>query len=79
MTDAPPLRARSVDAELEMDVREAVRHLPPNYRCVIRLYYAAEVPIAQIADMLGKPEGTVRRWLSEAYTVLRKTLGPLED
>lgn len=79
LADAHPLRARAVDTELHMDVREAVRQLPHNHRCVIRLYYAAQVPIAQIADMLGKPEGTVRRWLSEAYTMLRKTLGPLED
>ncbi len=67
---------KGVDRETIMDITEAVEDLPVVHRSVIQLYYAAGYTTPEIARMLGKPEGTIRRLLSEAYKMLRAFLGP---
>ena len=66
-----------IDKETVMDIIQAVEQLPINQRSVIQLYYAGGYTTPQIAKMIGRPEGTVRRFLSEAYKTLRTSLGPL--
>ncbi len=54
---------------------EAVRRLPTRPGTVVALYYAADHTVAEVASILGVPEGTVRSDLTRARQVLAKELG----
>lgn len=73
-TDAgpEPLVSRNEDV---VKLREAVRRLPVDSRSIIILYYLDECSIADIAAMLGIPEGTVKSRLFAARTLLRRMMG----
>lgn len=49
----------------------AVRRLPDRQRQVMALHYAGDRPVAEIAQILGVPEGTVRSDLTRARAVLQ--------
>jgi RNA polymerase sigma factor (sigma-70 family) len=50
---------------------EAISHLPPEQRELLRLRYVQELRLTQIATVLEKPEGTVRKMLSRTLRRLR--------
>ncbi len=56
------------------ELRQAVLRMPPNYRAVISMYYWEGMAYSEIAMALGKPEGTVKGWLSRAKYQLRKEI-----
>ena len=58
-------------AEALMDLEGALARLGETHRLVILLHYAEEASTDEIAALLGRPPGTVRRLLSEAYRLLR--------
>lgn len=59
----------------EHPVREAVRKLPPKYRVVIHLYYFEERSVAEIAQLTGQKESTVKSQMRRARNMLKKILG----
>lgn len=59
-------------------VREAISNLPDKYRDVIILYQFEELPIAQVAEILGIPEGTVKTHLHRARHALATALSGVE-
>ncbi len=48
---------------------------PPNYAEAAHLFYLEGLTIRQIAVRLGKPEGTIKRWLSHTRSFVRSRLG----
>lgn len=54
---------------------QAIHRLPTRPRSVVALYYVGEHSVAEVASILGVPEGTVRSDLSRARVVLRAELG----
>lgn len=48
----------------------AVEQLPRRYRDIVLLYYFADLPLAQVAAAVHRPEGTVKRQLAEARSQL---------
>jgi len=52
----------------------AVRALPARPRIAVTLYYAGDRTTAEVASILGVPEGTVRSDLSRARMALAKEL-----
>jgi RNA polymerase sigma-70 factor (ECF subfamily) len=54
---------------------DAVRRLPAPLRDVVLLHYWADLPVAEVARLLRRPEGTVKRRLYEARRALAVTLG----
>ncbi len=68
------LRAPEADVEGKMDMARAVGKLPPEHQAIVRLYYVEGYRTPEIARLLGMPEGTVRRRLSESYRMLRLIL-----
>lgn len=58
------------------EVREAVDALPESLRLVVMLYYFEDCDIAQTAQLLGVPEGTVKSRLARARAKLK---GVLDD
>ena len=60
--------------ELSLDLRWAIDHLPDTHRLVILLHYAEGATTDEIARIVGRPPGTVRRILSESYRLMRPYL-----
>ena len=53
---------------------DAVRDLPDRQRAAVALYYLDDHSIAEVADVLGIAEGTVKSSLSQARKTLARTL-----
>lgn len=51
-------------------VRDLVDRLPERLRVVVLLHYYADLPVAEIAHVLHRPVGTVKRRLLEARAAL---------
>lgn len=50
---------------------QALEHLSPDQRELVRLRYAQELRLTQIATLMGKSEGTVRKMLSRTLRRLK--------
>ena len=68
--------ARAVDLEEGELVRRAVMQLPEMYRAVVVLRHYEDLKLAQIAEILEIPEGTVNSRMAEALVRLSRMLEP---
>ena len=64
--------------EEESDLDEVLKKLPEKYRIVIHLFYYEELSIAEISEMLGEKESTVRTQLTRARRQLKHLLKGVE-
>lgn len=55
-------------------LRDALEQLSPEHREVVWLCYFEELPLADIAEVVGCPENTVKTRLFHARRLLRRTL-----
>ncbi len=60
--------------EVRPDVVSAVAALPPQQRAAVYLAYWRDLPVAEIADLMGCRPGTVKRYLHLARNRLKETL-----
>ena len=60
---------------VDTTVHDAVGKLPEPMRTVVRLYYFADLAVPDVAAAVRRPEGTVKRLLSEARAKLAVALG----
>ena len=60
-----------------MDLAEALASLSPRQRTCIVLRYYEDLPIAEIAGLLGFTVGTAKRYLFDGVRALEARLGPL--
>lgn len=60
--------------ELIEEVREAITRLPENQREALVLRMYDDMPYAEIGEVLGSPEGTVKYWVHEAVNTLARYL-----
>lgn len=60
--------------EKSEQIRAAIDGLPPLQRAALVLYYSGEFTTNEVASMLKKPSGSVRRLLADAYKSLRRLL-----
>src|SRR5262245_66436788 len=70
--------ARLVEPEPEpdrTDLRDALTQIPPQFREVIVLHYLADLPVDEVAEVLGVPVGTVKSRLSRGRAALADHLG----
>jgi len=63
--------SRPIDGAGAIAVRAAVARLPERQRKVVILRYFCDLPVAEVADVLGCPEGTVKSLTSQAVAGLR--------
>jgi RNA polymerase sigma-70 factor (ECF subfamily) len=66
---------RTPDLDAGLDVRAALRELPPREQVCIVLRFFDDLTVPQVAARLGLAEGTVKRYLADA----RARLLPLLD
>lgn len=64
--------------ELRRTVLEAVMKLPEKYRIPVHLFYFEDMPTAQIAQVTGTRESTVRSQLTRARKMLENLLKGVE-
>jgi RNA polymerase sigma-70 factor (ECF subfamily) len=62
-----------VDA-VDPELGDALQHLRPEHRAALLLSAVDGYTQAEIAEMLGVPDGTVASWLSRTKAQLRKAL-----
>jgi RNA polymerase sigma-70 factor (ECF subfamily) len=63
-------RARRGSSEPHADLRDLVDQLPERLRTPTLLHYYADLPTAEVARLLRRPPGTIRRRLAEARHLL---------
>ena len=59
-------------------LRRQVEALPDKQRQAVTLYYLEERPVAEVAEMMGLPENTVKTHLHRARASLALALGEVE-
>ncbi len=57
-------------------LHQAIRELPPEYQACVTLKYLEDLGIAEIAQSLQVPPGTVKTWLFRAREILVQKLKP---
>ena len=60
-------------------MRMLVQSLPERMRGPALLYYYADLPVREVAALLGRKEGTVKADLHAARELLRAKLGEHHD
>jgi RNA polymerase sigma factor (sigma-70 family) len=70
---APP-KAALVLSEPDWDVVQAVAKLPARQRAAVFLRYWEDLPVVEVADLMGARAGTIKRYLHLARGSLKGTL-----
>lgn len=65
---------RLLAAERERAVRSALSRVPQPYQTALRSYYWLELPVAEIAELLGVAPGTVKSYLHRGRARLARLL-----
>jgi RNA polymerase sigma factor (sigma-70 family) len=74
VSDGVDLEAAYGEQETVRHLRAAIEQLAPLPRTVLTLYHLEEVPIPEIAQITGVPEGTIKSHLFRARARLRELL-----
>jgi RNA polymerase sigma-70 factor (ECF subfamily) len=77
----PPPAVPSVSVSVSVETLalvQALRMLPVRQRQAIVLHYLVDLPVAEIAQVLGVPQGTVKSLLARGRRALAAELGESE-
>jgi RNA polymerase sigma factor (sigma-70 family) len=75
LADTTPLPEDIAErADLQQILAGAIAALPPKYREVVTLRYAADLSFAEIGEVLGIPEATAKTHFHRAKPLLRAAL-----
>jgi RNA polymerase sigma-70 factor (ECF subfamily) len=67
--------AKEDDPATRHDVQKALAALPVRQRQALLLHYVVGLPVAEVAQEMGAPEGTVKSWLFRGRQALQLSLG----
>jgi RNA polymerase sigma factor (sigma-70 family) len=71
----PPERASAEDISGSLEVRDALRRLPPRIRAAVVLHHMTGLSVADCVEVLGVSENTVKTQLKRGLALLREDLG----
>ncbi len=75
MPDTDPLPEELAERrDLQACLQQAIGALPPKFRAVVLLRYAAQLSYAEISQVLQMPEATAKTYFQRAKPLLRATL-----
>ncbi|MFK3984576.1 RNA polymerase sigma factor [Micromonospora sp. NPDC050397] len=78
--DRPVLRlVEAAPGPERTDLREAMADLPVGYREVLVLHYFADLPVDEVAEVLGVAVGTVKSRLHRGRAAIAARLGDYRD
>ena len=69
-----PVAATGPEVEQRMLLRAALRELPRRQRTVLVLRFLCDLPVLEVAQLLGLAEGTVKAHTSKGLDALRRRL-----
>lgn len=72
--EAPPPSSSSSSGSDAEALRLALASLPDELQEAITLHHLQDVPVIEVARLLGAPEGTVKSWLWRGRALLRERL-----
>jgi len=72
LTIADPVADDVADEEIEAYVVKLIETLPVQYKTVITLYHLEHKNYAEIGEITGMPEGTVKNYLFRARQLLKE-------
>ena len=72
-------RRRTVEAEANLEWKEALRGLDEKYRLIVVLFYAEGLRTAEIGKLLQLPDSTVRTRLARGREQLAKYYAETEE
>jgi RNA polymerase sigma factor (sigma-70 family) len=73
--DTDPLPEEMAERrDVQACLQQAIGALPPKFRAVVLLRYAAQFSYAEISQVLQMPEGTAKTYFQRAKPLLRATL-----
>jgi RNA polymerase sigma factor (sigma-70 family) len=64
-----------LDGPVDVDLLRAVRTLPPKQRAAVVLFYFDDLPLAEVADVVGCSQATARVHVKQARARLADLLG----
>jgi len=80
MQDKSPLPDEVVERrDVQEILLKAIRALPPKFRAVVLLRYAAQLSYAEIGRVLTMPEATAKTYFQRAKPLLQGGLGSLRN
>lgn len=62
-----------INADIEL-VKSAIQNLKKDYQDVLIWHYLDDVPVPEIANIMGKPEGTIRVMLHRGLKEVRENM-----
>lgn len=71
------IEAQASDSMRHDAIVEAIDRLPAKYQRILWMRHYKHMDVAEIAEELGTPEGTVKSWLFRARAMLKKDLQPV--
>lgn len=74
--DTPEAATAPPDQDMQLDLREALKGLPPRQRAVVVLRFYCDLSVEQTADALDCSSGTVKSQTSRGLASLRHALRP---
>lgn len=60
-------------------LRQAIRQLPQQHRSLLQMFYIDQMPLSEIAEVLGIPLGTVKSRLHGIRQELKTTIERIEE
>ncbi len=60
-------------------VKQAIGNLKEDYQAVVIWHYLDDLSVPEIANVMEKPEGTIRVMLHRALKALKKELGSIQE
>lgn len=73
--DLLPEEGQEEDRDLSLDVRRALAALGENDRLILTLYYLNDIPVKEIAKLLGITEGAAKMRLYHGRKKFKETFG----
>ncbi|GAB3867888.1 SigE family RNA polymerase sigma factor [Dactylosporangium cerinum] len=75
LPDRPAVTGQPADERLE--IRAALKKLPPKQQAVLVLRFLCDLPVDEVAELVGCSPGTVKSQTSDGLAKLRRQLGAL--
>jgi RNA polymerase sigma-70 factor, ECF subfamily len=70
----PERASAESDVQRQLEMAEAIERLPETYRTILHLYYWQQASLAEISEVTGIKEGTIKSYLARARQNLEAIL-----